>query len=103
MTTGITSSQPLDEASKQRARQLSQLIKQRALAEGFEKIGIVPAETLDGARERLLEWLASGFHGAMTWMTRDPEMRADPRKLFPNARSVIVVAKNYYTGSKHTD
>jgi epoxyqueuosine reductase len=36
-------------------------------------------------------------------MARDPEMRSDPRKLFPAARSVIVVAKNYYTDAKHSD
>ena len=39
----------------------------------------------------------------MRWMARDPEMRTDPRKLFPAARSVVVVAKNYYTPTRHTD
>ena len=34
-------------------------------------------------------------------MARDPEMRTDPRKLFPPARSVVVVAKNYYTPAQH--
>src|SRR5437667_7302599 len=37
----------------------------------------------------------------MAWMARDPEMRTDPRKLFPTAASVVVVAKNYYTPSTH--
>lgn len=103
MVTSLTSSQPRDTASETRARELSRLIKHKALAEGFEKVGIVPAETLNAARDRLLEWLARGYHGAMTWMARDPEMRTDPFKLFPDARSVIVVAKNYYTPSQHTD
>jgi epoxyqueuosine reductase len=39
----------------------------------------------------------------MAWMARDPELRVDPRKLFPAARSVVVVAKNYYTPAKHSD
>jgi epoxyqueuosine reductase len=39
----------------------------------------------------------------MRWMARDPELRTDPRKLFTAARSVIVVALNYYTPEKHTD
>ena len=38
----------------------------------------------------------------MKWMSRDPEMRSDPRMLFADARSVVVVAKNYYTPAKHT-
>src|SRR6266404_4717304 len=82
-------------------RELSRLIKQRARVEGFEKVGIVSAEPLDLARNHLVEWLARGYHGTMAWMARDPEMRTDPRKLFPTARSVVVVAKNYYTPSTH--
>jgi epoxyqueuosine reductase len=85
------------------SRQLTRLIKDRARHEGFEKVGIVPAEKLGGARGRLLEWLRRGYQGEMAWMVRDPEMRSDPRRLFPTARSVVVVAKNYYTNAKHLD
>jgi epoxyqueuosine reductase len=103
MRIGLTSSAPIHSASKTPKRDLSLLIKQRALADGFEKVGIVPAETLDKEREKLMVWLGRGYHANMSWMARDPEMRTDPGKLFPGARSVIVVAKNYYTPSKHTD
>lgn len=84
-------------------RTLSRRIKDRALAEGFEKVGIVPAQALDQERDRLTAWLERGLHSGMAWMARDPETRTDPRKLFPPARSVVVVAKNYYTPSQHTD
>jgi len=103
MTIGLTPSAPIVSASNNRPRELSRLIKQRILAEGFEKVGIVPAAALDRERRQLLEWLGRRYHADMTWMARDPEMRTDPRKLFPAARSVIVVAKNYYTPSKHID
>jgi epoxyqueuosine reductase len=106
MTTSVTSCQPkapTGPTPETNRRELSTLIKQRALAEGFEMVGIVPAETLHEAGRQLEEWLARGYHGAMQWMARDPEIRTDPRKLFPQARSVIVVAKNYYTSSKHTE
>jgi epoxyqueuosine reductase len=82
-------------------RELARLIKERAAAEGFEKAGIVPARTLDREFDQLGEWLRRGYQGEMKWMARDPEMRTDPRKLFPAARSVIVVAKNYYTPAQH--
>ena len=95
--TSLTSGAP----GKAELREFSRLIKQRALAEGFEKVGIVPAEPLDTARNQLVEWLARGYHGTMAWMSQDPELRTDPRKLFPRARSVVVVANNYYTPSTH--
>jgi epoxyqueuosine reductase len=84
-------------------RELSRLIKRLARAQGFEKVGIVRAAALEPEGERLNEWLRHGFQGNMKWMERDPAMRADPRRLFPSARSVVVVAKNYYTPAKHTD
>ncbi|MFN2491834.1 MAG: tRNA epoxyqueuosine(34) reductase QueG [Pyrinomonadaceae bacterium] len=84
-------------------RELTLLIKADARAEGFEKVGIVPAQILAEPRRRLETWIERGYHGSMGWMSRDPEMRTDPRKLFPEARSVVVVAKNYYTAGEHTD
>lgn len=76
-------------------------IKERALAEGFHKVGIVQAGRLDEESERLAEWLSRGFHGDMQWMARDPERRVDPRTLHSDARSVVVVAINYYTPHQH--
>jgi epoxyqueuosine reductase len=103
MTIGLISSTPIVSESKTPARELSRLIKQRALAEGFEKAGIVRAEPFDKERDQLLEWLRRDYHANMSWMARDLETRTEPRKLFPDARSVLVVAKNYYTPSKHAD
>lgn len=76
-------------------------IKQRARSEGFSKVGIVSAASLDEEGRRLKEWLDRGYHGAMSWMARDVEKRADPREIFPAARSVVVVALNYYTPHQH--
>ena len=47
------------------------------------------------ARERLAAWLAEGAHGDMIWMAETFERRADPRKLMPDARSVVMVGLNY--------
>jgi epoxyqueuosine reductase len=85
------------------ARELSRRIKQRAREVGFEKVGIVAAAALRDEPNRLVEWLARGYNAGMTWMAREPDQRVDPRKLFPTARSVVVVAINYYTPHRHTD
>jgi epoxyqueuosine reductase len=81
----------------------SQSISRRARAIGFDMVGIVPAERLASEGDRLLAWLARGYHAEMGWMARDPEKRVDPRKIFPQARSVVVVALNYYTSDRHSD
>jgi epoxyqueuosine reductase len=99
----VTSLSSAATESKSNRRELSHRIKERAIAEGFEKVGIVPAQSLHQEGDRLRQWLARGYQGEMAWMARDPEMRTDPRKLFPAARSIIVVAKNYYTPAKHSD
>ncbi|HEY0405682.1 MAG TPA: tRNA epoxyqueuosine(34) reductase QueG [Pyrinomonadaceae bacterium] len=85
------------------AQERSRRIRERALVEGFHKVGIVRAESLVEERERLRQWLDRGFHGEMRWMERDPEQRADPRLLFAAARSVVVVALNYYTPHEHDE
>ena len=82
---------------------VSRRIKERALAEGFHQVGIVRASALEMERERLQQWLARGFQGEMRWMERDPIQRTDPRLLFPEARSVVVVAMNYYTPHERAD
>lgn len=80
---------------------LTHAIKNKATELGIDKIGIVPANSLDREKSNLLEWLDRGFHGEMAWMEREPEKRSDPRRLFPGARSVIVAAFNYHTPFSH--
>ena len=76
-------------------------IRRQALQIGFSKVGIARAEGLVEQEARLREWLARGYQGEMKWIERDPAQRADPRKLFPEARSVVVAALNYYTDHQH--
>ena len=83
------------------AEELGTRIKERALELGFHKVGIVPAAPLTVERGRLAEWLRRGYHGEMSWMARDAERRTDPRLVMPDARSVVVVALNYFTPHDH--
>ncbi|HEX3100681.1 MAG TPA: tRNA epoxyqueuosine(34) reductase QueG [Pyrinomonadaceae bacterium] len=78
-------------------------IKQKAAEIGFQKTGIVSAEPLKAEGKNLLRWLDSGFQGEMAWLAREPEKRSDPRLIFAEARSVVVVAHNYHTPHKHLD
>src|SRR3989442_13446839 len=76
---------------------LSRKIKEQAQAEGFDKVGIVRAEALQPERERLREWLGRRFHGEVQWVGRRPHKRAEPRGVFSQTQSGIVVSPKYYT------
>ncbi len=78
-------------------------IKQKAIEIGFHKIGIVRAEPLIAEETQLREWLSNNFHGEMRWMEREPEKRVDPNLLFPQAKSIVVVALNYFTPHEHEE
>lgn len=82
-------------------RLLAEKIKLKASEIGFSKVGIVAPVPLVDEGAHLSEWLGRGFHGDMAWMEREPEKRSDPRLLLPDARSVVVVALNYFTPHQH--
>jgi epoxyqueuosine reductase len=89
--------------SRQLRRDLSDSIRHHAFALGFDKVAIIPAEPLIEEKRRLEHWLTLGYHADMSWMQRDVERRIDPRQLLPGVQSVVVVALNYFTPSKHND
>lgn len=73
-----------------------QKIKQLSHQSGFDFCGIATAAHLDEDARRLEHWLRQGFHGKMGYMENHFDLRIDPTKLLPGARSVITVLKNYY-------
>jgi epoxyqueuosine reductase len=77
---------------------MREAIELRAKELGFDKVGFAAIEPVPRA-EFLSEWLRREFHGDMEYMARTPEVRMDPARLLPGARTVVVVAKNYYTSS----
>jgi len=74
----------------------TQLIKQKAKALGFEYCGISKAEKLSEEEAKLESWLSKGFHGKMAYLENYFELRLDPSKLVPGAKSVISLLYNYY-------
>ena len=44
------------------------------------------------------DWLGEGAHGEMEYMARGAEKRRDPQKILPGAKSIIVLALNYFQG-----
>jgi len=72
-------------------------IKRLAQECGFELVGVARAEPLEEAAY-YEEWAAAGMAAEMRYLTgRRGELRADPRRLLPSARSVVCVGKLYHT------
>ena len=65
---------------------------------GFIEFGIAPAESLDEEASRLRDYLDLNYHGTMQWMAGNVQRRTDPKQVVPGAKSVIMVAYNYFTG-----
>ncbi len=85
------------------ARDRSDLIKQEARRLGFLACGIARAGFLEEEAPRLEQWLRDGRHGEMGYMANHFDMRLDPRKLVPGARSVISLAYNYFAEPAEID
>jgi epoxyqueuosine reductase len=66
-----------------------------ARAHGFDAVGFASADVGQQLRADLQQFIAEGRHGEMEWLARNPEVRADPKTLWPEAKSVIVVGMNY--------
>ena len=77
------------------------LIKQLSARLGFEFCGIAKAVKLEDDARRLESWLNKGMHGNMKYMEKYFDLRIDPCKLVPGARSVITLLLNYYPEENH--
>lgn len=72
------------------------LVKSLAKNAGFNYCGIARAQPLQDDAKRLENWLHSGRHGNMKYMENHFDLRIDPTKLVPGAKSVITLLKNYF-------
>lgn len=79
------------------AQQKKRAVQKAAAELGFSACRIAAcAPAAHGAAFR--QWLDDGCHGDMDWMARAPERREDPSRVLPAARSIIVLALNYWQG-----
>lgn len=71
-------------------------VKTTAQSLGFDFCGIAKAGKLDEDEKRLSSWLNKGFNGSMNYMANYFDLRVDPSKLVPGAKSVITLLLNYF-------
>jgi len=71
------------------------LIREAALAQGFDAVGFAAAALSDRAKAGLGDFLAAGMQGDMGWLADKADRRADPAALWPDAKSVVVLGLSY--------
>lgn len=74
---------------------LREALAVRAKEAGFDDIGIARSGARADLPAKLDRWLDLGRHGQMGWMAETAARRADPGTLWPEAKSVIMLAMNY--------
>ena len=77
-------------------QQHTAFVKQIATLLGFNYCGIARAQRLDDDARRLEAWLGNGYQGNMQYMENYFDLRIDPTRLVPGAKSVITLLLNYY-------
>ncbi len=81
---------------------LTQSIKSKALALGFDDIGVASAIEGTPYGKEFLEAIDEGRLDPLDYMQRTAAERSDIQKLMPGAKSVVIVVKNYFIGD-HSD
>jgi epoxyqueuosine reductase len=74
---------------------LKESLTREARALGFDSIGVTDPDSIAQAAKHFHDFLDAGAHGDMAWLADRPERRADPRGLWPDVRSVIMLGVNY--------
>ncbi|RWE12914.1 MAG: tRNA epoxyqueuosine(34) reductase QueG [Mesorhizobium sp.] len=78
-----------------RAQNLRALIDREARRAGFDAVAVTTPNAIPLAPARLAEFVADGFQGSMGWIAETLERRGEPTALWPEVRSIIVLAMNY--------
>ena len=74
---------------------LKDRLRAKALEEGFAGFGVCRPDSVPELPQRLKQFVDDGYHGQMAWMAERMAWRSDPTALWPEARSVVMLAEPY--------
>ena len=77
---------------------ISEALRKRATAEGFDAVRITSASLDHQAGDRLAAFVNQGRHGDMGWMKDTLERRRSPVALWPEAKSAVMCGLSYAQG-----
>lgn len=94
----MTASNPVNQAHQSEVAEAATraaAVKAEARALGFDGVAITDASLPQSVQDGYLAALDQGWHAGMDWLAERIEQRRHPQGLWPEARSVVVVAANY--------
>ena len=77
---------------------LNKIIKDKATELGFNYIGFSSAQDID---DNLEKWINLKYHASMSWMNTTKDKRNNIFNYFPEVKTVISFAYNYYTNENN--
>jgi epoxyqueuosine reductase len=86
---------PSENATTSIEHSLKNDLVRTARQRGFDVVGVTRPDAAPQAQARLKRFLAEGQHGDMAWMERNAAQRGDPRALWTEVRSIIMLGLNY--------
>ncbi len=70
-------------------------LAEEAKAAGFAACRVCAPDAIEDVPKRLRAFLEAGYHGQMGWLESRSESRGDPRVLWPDVRSIVMLAETY--------
>ncbi|WP_343312627.1 tRNA epoxyqueuosine(34) reductase QueG [Brucella sp. BE17] len=81
--------------SEPKELRLKRFLIEEAKAVGFDAVAFTTPDAIPQAPKRLRQYIAEGHHADMLWMEETEERRANPSVLWPEVRSIMMLAMNY--------
>ena len=82
-------------AAPARADAVRAAVRERARSLGFDAVGFAAPDLPRARQSAYRRYILAGRHGDMAWLAREPERRQNPKGLWPQVETVIVLGVNY--------
>ena len=70
---------------------------------GFDIASIIDIAETKNLQTELNQFLENNYHGEMDWLENKKEFRSDPKKLWVEAKSILILGSNYHVNTNSLD
>ncbi|MGI9461808.1 MAG: tRNA epoxyqueuosine(34) reductase QueG [Alphaproteobacteria bacterium] len=71
------------------------VLQSRVQALGFYHASVIPINIPKKLLTQYDKFIANHYHGSMSWLAKHRPARADPKKIFPQAKSILILTHPY--------